>query len=61
MRASIIIRTLDEDFGLGEQIQESLASGANESLYFGRFEGALARFNAAVESYLDAPEGPKRG
>ena len=33
--------TLNEDFVLGESIQESLETGANEHMTFGRFEGAL--------------------
>ena len=48
------LETLNEDFDLGEGIQGALASGANESLRFGRFEGALARFNAEVDALLDA-------
>ena len=46
------IQTLDEDFDLGEGIQRALSSGANEMLRFGRFEGALARFNAEVDAQL---------
>jgi len=46
------IRTLNEDFELGEGIQRALASGANTELRFGRFEGALARFNQQVEALL---------
>ena len=41
--------TLDEDFDLGESIQKGLTSGANSHLNFGRFEGALGRFNDAVD------------
>lgn len=48
----INIRTLDEDFALGESIQSSLESGANDSLLFGRFEGALDSFNRIVEAHL---------
>ncbi len=40
--------TLDEDFEIGESIQSGLASGANEHLTFGRFEGALTTFNRQV-------------
>ena len=47
------IETLNEDFELGEGIQRSLTSGANQTLRFGRFEGALARFNAEVEARLE--------
>lgn len=46
--------TLDEDFAIGESIQSTLASGANTELLFGRFEGALDRFNQAVEAQINA-------
>ncbi|MEM1110385.1 MAG: SRPBCC family protein [Pseudomonadota bacterium] len=46
--------TLDEDFVLGESIQRGLASGANTHLNFGRFEGALARFNEFVDQAIEA-------
>ena len=46
------LRTLNEDFALGEGIQEGLASGANEHLNFGRYEGALAKFNQIVDAAL---------
>lgn len=41
--------TLDEDFDLGEGIQRGLGSGANAHLNFGRFEGALVKFNRIVD------------
>jgi len=44
--------TLDEDFDLGEGIQRGLASGANAHLNFGRFEGALVRFNRFVDEAI---------
>jgi len=50
----ITVRTLSEDFAIGESIQGGLLSGANEELRFGRFEGALDRFNRIVERELDA-------
>ena len=37
----ITVRTLAEDFAIGESIQSGLLSGANDELRFGRFEGAL--------------------
>ena len=46
------METLVEDFDLGEGIQATLGSGANETLRFGRFEGALAHFNAEIERLL---------
>ena len=43
-----------EDFAIGESIQGGLSSGANEDLRFGRFEGALDRFNRTVEREIGA-------
>lgn len=45
--------TLMEDFELGEEIQSGFASRGNPSHLFGRFEGALDRFNRAVEEMLE--------
>ena len=50
----ITVRTLSEDFAIGESIQSGLLSGANTELHFGRFEGALDRFNRIVEQELAA-------
>lgn len=44
--------TLDEDFVIGESIQSTLTSGANEDMIFGRFEGALDAFNRVVDARL---------
>lgn len=44
--------TLMEDFDLGEEVQSGFASRGNPSHLFGRFEGALNRFNLAVEELL---------
>ena len=44
--------TLAEDFDIGVAVQAGLASGANESLTFGRYEGALDSFNRQVEAAL---------
>ena len=49
----LTVRTLKEDFAIGEGIQRGFATGANEHLNYGRFEGALARFNEAVLGALD--------
>lgn len=46
------MKTLEEDFVLGEEIQQGLACGANTHLNFGRFEGALSSFNAMVEDMI---------
>lgn len=48
----ITVATLMEDFEVNQAAQEGLASGANEFLTFGRYEGALESFNATVESFL---------
>ena len=53
----LTVTTLNEDFDIGESIQAGLLSGANENLTFGRFEGALNRFNQNVRSYLNPPRG----
>ncbi|MEO0369725.1 MAG: SRPBCC family protein, partial [Pseudomonadota bacterium] len=50
----ITVNTLNEDFDIGESIQAGLSSGANQQLTFGRFEGALATFNEAVDRALSA-------
>ena len=49
--------TLGEDFALAEGIQAGLDSGANTQLNFGRFEGALDRFNQTVLEMLGATDG----
>jgi phenylpropionate dioxygenase-like ring-hydroxylating dioxygenase large terminal subunit len=41
--------TLGEDYAQMESIQAGLASGANESLRFGRYEFALGRFNEQLD------------
>ena len=48
----LLMRTLDEDFHLAEGIQRGLASGANATLRFGRFEHGLTRFHEYLESVL---------
>lgn len=48
----ITMMTLEEDFAIGEGIQAGLASGANQTLTFGRFEGALEQFNRSIASYI---------
>lgn len=44
--------TLNEDFEVNEEVQSGLLSGANESLTFGRYEGALDAFNREIERHL---------
>ena len=55
---AITVETLAEDFALGESVQGGLASGANDALRFGRFEGALDRFNRTVEREIGAGAHP---
>lgn len=43
---------LMEDFELGEEIQSGFASRGNPSHLFGRYEGALNRFNLIIEEML---------
>ncbi|UTW54492.1 aromatic ring-hydroxylating dioxygenase subunit alpha [Kordiimonas sp. SCSIO 12610] len=50
----ITVDTLMEDFELGEMIQSGLKTGANKTLTFGRFEGALTRFNEEVDYWLNS-------
>ncbi len=52
--------TLNEDFDLGEDLQMGLDSGATERMLFGRFEGALTRFNRQVREHLQHNEESTR-
>lgn len=47
------VETLNEDFDIAESIQSGMSSGANEFVRFGRFEGALEKFNQTVRSHLN--------
>ncbi|MEM8795585.1 MAG: SRPBCC family protein [Pseudomonadota bacterium] len=49
----LTVTTLEEDFALGENIQSAMALGVNERLTFGRFEGALHRFNETVDEAVN--------
>ncbi|WBY17154.1 SRPBCC family protein [Erythrobacteraceae bacterium WH01K] len=49
---AITMDTLREDFAIGEGIQAGLSSGANDELFFGRFEGALGAFNRSVDQLV---------
>ncbi|MGD9750208.1 MAG: aromatic ring-hydroxylating dioxygenase subunit alpha [Acidimicrobiia bacterium] len=57
-------QTLAEDFGVSEEIQRGLGSGANEVVLFGRFEQEAAGVHAAADAALarwragQRPEGP---
>ncbi|MEO0423742.1 MAG: aromatic ring-hydroxylating dioxygenase subunit alpha [Pseudomonadota bacterium] len=47
---ALTVATLREDFELAESMQAGMGSGANTALRFGRFEGALHRFNETVRA-----------
>ncbi|MEM9384205.1 MAG: SRPBCC family protein [Pseudomonadota bacterium] len=49
---ALTVQTLREDFALAESMQAGMASGANAALRFGRFEGALHRFNETIRAHL---------
>jgi phenylpropionate dioxygenase-like ring-hydroxylating dioxygenase large terminal subunit len=42
-----------EDLAMAEAVQAGLASGANEALTFGRFEGALAHFHRQLDALVE--------
>ena len=46
--------TLNEDSVIGESIQNGFASGANDVITFGRFEGALPEFNRTIKRHTAA-------
>jgi phenylpropionate dioxygenase-like ring-hydroxylating dioxygenase large terminal subunit len=46
--------TLNEDFVIGESIQNGFASGGNDVITFGRFEGALPEFNRTIKRHTAA-------
>ena len=49
---ALTVKTLEEDFDLGEKIQAGMALGVNPHLTFGRFEGALDKFNRTVDQAI---------
>lgn len=44
----------DQDLEVARAVQRGLASGANETLEFGRFEGAISHFHRQLSELLDA-------
>jgi phenylpropionate dioxygenase-like ring-hydroxylating dioxygenase large terminal subunit len=48
----ITLRTLDEDFALGEKVHEGLTSGALERVTFGRNELGIAAFHETLDRML---------
>jgi phenylpropionate dioxygenase-like ring-hydroxylating dioxygenase large terminal subunit len=49
----ITVTVLDEDFLLGQEIQDGFASGANDTLCFGRNKGSLHLLNEKIERLLE--------
>ena len=49
---ALTVKTLNEDFALGEKIQAGVKLGVNESFTFGRFEGALHQFDQVVSKMV---------
>ena len=49
---ALTVRTLAEDFELGEQIQAGLTSGANQDFMLGRYEGALVQLHTLIDGLL---------
>ncbi len=46
------VKTLEEDFGIAEQIQRGAQTGANEHYRFARFELALSRWHSMFDAKL---------
>lgn len=51
----ILFSATEEDFTMGELMQEGLRAGANTHLKFGRYEQALAYFHSTIDDALQAP------
>jgi hypothetical protein len=49
-----------EDLGIAQGLQRGLASGANETLEFGRFEGAITHFHRQLTELVTSPGAPPR-
>lgn len=47
------LKTLDEDFDIGEQIQRGLETPANTHFRFARFEGALSEWRRDLDDHLN--------
>ena len=50
---AISVRTLDEDFLIGEQIQRGIRTSANEHFRFGRFEDALSEWHRQLDAQVE--------
>ena len=57
---AITTATLREDFEIAARIQSGLSSLADQSLTFGRFEGALDQFNQLVEQAIAGKQAKSR-
>jgi choline monooxygenase len=53
--ANILFGATDEDYVMGESIQQGLRSGANQDVVFGAFEHALHHFHAQVSHHTSRP------
>ena len=49
---TLIVETGAEDVAVGERIQRTLDSGANETIVFGRFESTLTWYHQKIERTL---------
>ena len=60
--ANFVLLGAIEDRNVARAVQRGLASGANETLEFGRFEGALMHFHRQLTHLVDSPAaaGPHR-
>lgn len=47
------LRTLDEDFRIGEQIQRGIPTSANTHFRFARFEGALSDWRRRIDNLVE--------
>ena len=52
--AAILYGATDEDFVMGESIQQGMSSGANRQVVFGAFEHALGHFHAQIARHAGA-------
>jgi phenylpropionate dioxygenase-like ring-hydroxylating dioxygenase large terminal subunit len=60
--ANFVLLGAIEDRNVARAVQRGLASGANETLEFGRFEGAITHFHRQLSQLVDPPRaaGPDR-
>jgi phenylpropionate dioxygenase-like ring-hydroxylating dioxygenase large terminal subunit len=58
--ASFVSLGAAEDLAVAQAVQAGLASGANDVLTFGRFEGAIGHFHRQLDSLVEGAEGAER-